>query len=126
MAPQWALSPWSGTGAIQNQFAQAGSAIKVGANTWGGVDLDSHDANWVWFDQPGNAYTHLSFDVSAGAAVGAAMNTLEASLDLGSGLAAKVSNYVPSFAPNAWYHVEIPLSIINPNSVNFRRVKFKN
>lgn len=127
MATQWALSPWSGTAAIQNQWVRTGTgAIKADANTWGGVDLDSRDANWVWFDQPGNRYTHLSFDISAGATVGAAMSTLEASLDLGSGLVARLANYVPSFAPNTWYHVEIPLSIINPNSVNFRRVKFQN
>ena len=126
MAPQWALSPWSATAAIQNQHAQAGNAIKVDATTWGGINLDSRDANWQWFDQPGNTYTHLSFDVSAGATVGAAMNTLQASLDLGYGLSAKISDYVPSFAPNTWYHVEIPLSVLNPNSVSFRRVQFQN
>ena len=46
MAPQWALSPWSGVAAIQSQWVMTGTgAIKADANTWGGVDLDSRDAN---------------------------------------------------------------------------------
>lgn len=127
MAPQWAISPWSATSAIQSQFVKSGTgAIKIDANTWGGINLDSRDANWVWFDQPGNRYTHLRFDVSAGPTVGAAMNTLQASLDLGWGLSVKLSDYVTSFAPNAWYRVEIPLARMNPNSVNFRRLQFQN
>lgn len=126
MASQWALSPWSGAANIQNQFASSGSAIKVDANTWGGADLDSRDNNWTWFDQPGNGFTHLRFDISAGVTVGAAIGNIEAGLDLGSAIVARMSDYVPSFAPNTWYHVEIPFSVINPNSANFRRVKFQN
>src|SRR6185295_15561374 len=83
-------------------------------------------ANWAWTDQPANLYTHLSFDVSAGPTVGAAMGSLEASLDLGFGLAAKISSYVPSFAPGVWYHVEIPLSVMNPKGVPFRKIMFQN
>ncbi len=127
MAPLWELSGWSSTTAIQNQFVNSGvGTVKVDATTWGGVSFDSRDANWVWVDQPANRYTHLSFDVSAGAVMGATMGSLEASLDLGWGLAARISNYVTSFAPGAWYHVEIPLSIMNPNSVAFRKIVFQN
>jgi len=127
MTPLWALSGWSSTTTIQNQTVNSGtSAVKVDATTWGGVSFDSRDANWVWVDQPANSYTHLSFDVSAGAVVGATMGSLEASLDLGWGLAARISNYVTSFAPGQWYHVEIPLSIMNPNNVPFRKIVFQN
>ncbi|MBI3188374.1 MAG: cellulase family glycosylhydrolase [Gammaproteobacteria bacterium] len=123
----WALTSWSATALAQNQFVKTGSnAMKVDAATWGGISIDSRDANWSWTDQPASRYTHLSFDVSGGANVGAAMNTLETGLDLGWGLSAKISNYVTSFAPGAWYHVEIPLSILNPNSVSFRRIVFQN
>ena len=82
------------------------------ATTWGGISFDSRNANWVWTDQPGNLYTHLGFDVSAGPAVGAAIGSLQVGLDLGFGLVAKVSSYVPSFAAGTWYHVEIPLSVM--------------
>jgi len=102
------------------------SAVTVDATPWGGIIFDSRDANWVWTDQTANLYTHLSFDVSAGSVVGAAIGSLEASLDLGWGLSAKISNYVTSFAPGAWYHVEIPISIMNPNGVSFRKIVFQN
>jgi lysophospholipase L1-like esterase len=102
------------------------SAIKVDATTWGGISLDSRDTNWKWTDQPGNLYTHLSFDVSAGPVVGATMSSLVASLDLGWGLSAKISDYVTSFAPNAWYHVEIPLAVMNPNGASFRKIIIQN
>ncbi|MHB8729922.1 MAG: glycoside hydrolase family 5 protein, partial [Sulfuricaulis sp.] len=126
-ASLWQLSGWSSTSTIQSQFVQSGSsAIKVDAATWGGISLDSRDANWNWVNQPANLYTHLSFDVSAGPVVGAAMSSLEASLDLGWGLSAKISNYVASFAPGAWYHVEIPLSVMNPKGVSFRKIIFQN
>ena len=127
MTPLWALSGWSSTSAVQGQFVGSGiSAVKVDATTWGGMSLDSRNVNWVWVDQPANLYTHLGFDVSAGPVVGAAMSSLEASLDLGWGLSAKISNYVPSFAPGAWYHVEIPLSVMNPAGVPFRKIMFQN
>jgi aryl-phospho-beta-D-glucosidase BglC (GH1 family)/lysophospholipase L1-like esterase len=126
-ASLWQLSGWSSTSTIQSQFVKSGaSAVKVVASTWGGISLDSRDANWKWVDQPANLYTHLSFDISAGPVVGAAMSSLVASLDLGWGTAAKISNYVPSFAPNAWYHVEIPLSVMNPKGVSFRKILFQN
>jgi lysophospholipase L1-like esterase len=54
------------------------------------------------------------------------MNSLVASLDLGWGLTAKISNYVASFSPNAWYHVEIPLSVMNPKGVPFRKILIQN
>jgi aryl-phospho-beta-D-glucosidase BglC (GH1 family)/lysophospholipase L1-like esterase len=127
MTALWALSGWSSTSTVQSQFMKSGvSALKVDATTWGGISFDSRNANWVWTDQPANLYTHLSFDVSAGPVVGAAMGSLEASLDLGYGLAAKISNYVPAFAPSTWYHVEIPLSVMNPNGVPFRKIVFQN
>ncbi len=126
-ASLWQLSGWSSTSTVQNQFVKSGSAaVKVDANTWGGISFDSRDANWKWTDQAANLYTHVSFDISAGATVGAAMKTLEVSLDLDWGLSAKIANYVPSFAPGAWYHVEIPLSVMNPKGVAFRRVIFQN
>ncbi len=126
-ASLWALSGWSSTATIQSQFVKSGgNAVKVDATTWGGISFDSRDANWKWVDQPANLYTHVSFDVSAGPVVGAAMSSLVVSLDLGWGLSAKISNYVPSFAPGAWYHVEIPLSILNPNNVPFRKIVIQN
>jgi lysophospholipase L1-like esterase len=33
---------------------------------------------------------------------------------------------VPSFAAGTWYHVEIPLSVMNPNGVPFRKIVFQN
>ena len=127
MTSLWQLSGWSSTSTVQSQLVKSGaSAVKVVATTWGGISLDSRDANWKWIDQPANLYTHLSFDVSAGPVVGAAMSSLVASLDLGWGLSAKISNYVPSFAPNVWYHVEIPLSVMNPKGVSFRKIIFQN
>ncbi|MDO8704282.1 MAG: cellulase family glycosylhydrolase [Sulfuricaulis sp.] len=127
MTSLWALSGWSSTATVQSQFVKSGiSAVKVDATTWGGISFDSRDANWKWVDQPANLYTHLSFDVSAGPVVGAAMSTLMASLDLGWGLSAKISNYVTSFAPGAWYHVEIPLSLMNPKGVPFRKIIIQN
>jgi len=127
MTPLWALSGWSSTSTVQGQFVGSGvSAVKVAASTWGGISFDSRDANWVWTDQPANLYTHLSFDVSAGPVVGAAIRSLQVSLDLGFGLVAKISNYVPSFAPGTWYHVEIPLSVMNPKGVSFRKIIFQN
>lgn len=127
MVSSWALSGWSSTTTIQNQFVKSGTgAVKVVATTWGGVSFDSRDANWTWTDQPADRYTHLSFDVSAGPSVGAAMSSLVASLDLGWGLSAKISNYVPSFAPGVWYHVEIPLSVMNPKGVPFRKILIQN
>ena len=123
----WALSGWTSTSTIQNQVVKSGTgAIKVDAAIWGGISLDSRNANWTWVDQPANLYTHLSFDVSAGPVVGTAMSSLETSLDLGWGLSAKISNYVASFAPGAWYHVEIPLSVMNPKGVPFRKIVFQN
>ena len=128
VTPLWALSGWSSTPTIQSQFVKSGvSAVKVDATTWGGISFDSRDANWVWTDQPANRYTHLNFDVSAGPVVGAAMSSLEASLDLGWGRSAKISpNYVPAFAANVWYHVEIPLPVMNPEGVSFRKIVFQN
>ena len=126
-ASRWALAGWSSTYSIQNQFVKSGTgAVKVNAATWGGISFDSRDANWKWTDQAANLYTHLSFDVSAGSVVGAAMNSLQVSLDLGWGLSAKISNYVTAFAPGVWYHVEIPLSVMNPNAVAFRKIVFQN
>lgn len=126
-ASLWALSSWSSTAVVQSQFVQSGTgAIKVDAKTWGGISLDSRNSNWVWVDQPATLYTHLTFDVSAGPVVGAAIKSLEASLDLGYGLSAKISNYVPSFAPGVWYHVEIPLSVMNPKGVTFKKILFQN
>jgi aryl-phospho-beta-D-glucosidase BglC (GH1 family)/lysophospholipase L1-like esterase len=123
----WQLSGWSSTSTVQGQFVNSGtSAVKVVATTWGGISFDSRNANWVWVDQPADLYTHLSFDVSAGSVVGAAMSSLEASLDLGFGLGVKISKYVPSFAPGAWYHVEIPLSLMNPKGVSYRKILFQN
>jgi len=127
MASLWQLSGWSSTSTVQNQFVKSGSsAVKIDAGTWGGISFDSRDVNWKWNDQPANLYTHLSFDVSAGPVVGAAIKSLEVSLDLGWGLSAKISNYVTSFAPGAWYHVEIPLSVMNPKGVTFRKIVFQN
>ncbi len=127
MTSLWALSGWSSTATVQGQFVKSGaSAVKVDATTWGGVSFDSRDSSWNWTDQSAGLYTHLSFDVSAGAVVSAAIGALEASLDLGWGLSAKISSYVTSFAPGAWYHVEIPLAVMNPNNVAFRKIVFQN
>lgn len=127
VASLWALSGWSSTARVQSQFVGTGtSAIRVDATTWGGFSLDSRNANWAWVSQPANLYTHLSFDVSAGPVVGPAMSSLVASLDLGWGTAVKISNYVPSFAPGVWYHVEIPLALMNPKGVPFRKILFQN
>ncbi|MGB5080440.1 MAG: SGNH/GDSL hydrolase family protein, partial [Burkholderiales bacterium] len=52
--------------------------------------------------------------------------SLQVGLDLGFGLVAKISAYVPSFAPGTWYHVEIPLSVMNPNGIAFRKIVFQN
>ena len=124
---EWALSSWSATAAVQSAVVQSGSsAVRVDATTWGGASFDSRDANWNWVDQSATAYSHLSFDVSAGPDVGSAINSLEVSLALGWGLAVKVSDFVNSFAPGAWYHVEIPLSDINPNGTAFRKIQFQN
>jgi lysophospholipase L1-like esterase len=123
----WQLSGWSSTAAVQGQFVSSGTgAVRVDATTWGGMSFDSRDVNWVWTDQPANLYTHLSFDVSAGPVVGAAIGSLQVGLDLGFGVVAKVSSYVPSFAAGTWYHVEIPLSVMNPNGVPFRKIVFQN
>jgi len=123
----WAVSSWSATATVQSKVATSGgSAVKVVASTWGGVSFDSRDASWTWIDQPADRYTHLSFDVSAGPVVGAAMSSLVASLDLGVGVSAKISDYVARFAPNSWYHVEIPLAAMNPNSLPFRKILFQN
>ena len=127
VTPLWTLTSWSASATIQSQFVKSGtSALKVAAATWGGIGLDSRDASWKWTDQPADLYTHLSFDVSAGSTVTNAIGSLEVGLDLGWGLAAKISNYVTSFAPGAWYHVEIPLSVMNPKGVAFRRILFQN
>ena len=127
MTSLWALGGWSSTSTVQNQLVKSGGrALKVDAATWGGISFDSRDANWKWVDQSADLYTHLSFDVSAGSVVGAAMSSLQVSLDLGWGLSAKISNYVSSFAPGAWYHVEIPLSVMNPKGVAFRKIVFQN
>lgn len=127
MTSTWAMSSWSATATVQNQFVRSGTtAVRVDATTWGGVSFDSRNANWQWTDQPANLYTHLSFDVSAGPTVGSSMSSLVASLDLGFGLSAKISDYVPAFAPNAWYHVEIPLSKMNPAGVPFRKILIQN
>ena len=124
---QWMLSGWSSISTIQGQYVKSGtSAVKTDSATWGGLSFDSRDANWKWFDQPAGSFTHLSFDMSAGSVVGAAMGSLEVGMDLGWGLSAKMSNYVTSFAPGVWYHVEIPLSVINPNRVAFRKIVFQN
>ncbi len=124
---QWTLSGWSSTSTIQGQYVKSGtSAVRTDAATWGGLSFDSRDANWTWFDRPVGSFTHLSFDVSAGSVVGAAMGSLEVGMDLGWGLSEKMSSYVTSFAPGAWYHVEIPLSVINPNRVAFRKIVFQN
>src|SRR4029077_16632897 len=121
------LSGWSSTATVESQFVGSGaSAVRVDATTWGGMSFDSRDVNWVWTHQPANLYTHVSFDVSAGPVVGAAIGSLQVGLDLGFGLVAKVSSYVPSFAPGAWYHVEIPLSVMNPSGVPFRKIVFQN
>lgn len=126
-APRWALDPWSATSTVQGQVVKSGvSAVEVDATTWGGISFDSRDADWVWTDQPGNLYSSLSFDVSAGPVVGAAMSSLQVSLDLGWGLSAQISNYVPSFAPGVWYHVVVPLSVMNPQSVPFKKIMFQN
>lgn len=125
--PLWQISGWSSTSTVQNQYVASGTnAIKVDATQWGGISLDSRDANWKWTEQPANQYTHLSFDVSAGPVVGAAMSSLVAGLDLGWGTSVKISNYVPSFAAGVWYHVEIPLSVMNPGGVPFRKIVFQN
>ncbi len=127
MSSAWALSAWSSTATVQGQYVKSGtSAVRVDAATWGGISFDSRDVNWKWTDQPAGLYTHLSFDLSAGSTVGAAMSSLEVGLDLGWGLTAKISKYVTAFAPGVWYHVEIPLSVMNPKAVAFRKIVFQN
>ena len=44
------------------------------------LNVDSRDANWQWFDQPANRYTHLCFDISEDPTVGATIGSLETSL----------------------------------------------
>lgn len=127
VTPAWQLSPWSATADIQNQFAKSGTAVRVDAQTWGGFSFDSRDVNWVWTDQPTNRYTTLSFDVSAGPTVGATISALEVSLDLGWGTSKRVSDHVPSFAPNTWYHVEVPIAAMNPQgAATFQKIVFQN
>ena len=123
----WAQSSWSATAKVQSKVARSGGkAVKVAANAWGGISFDSRDANWTWVDQPASSYSHLSFDVSAGSVVGAAMSSLVASLDFGDDVFANVSDYVPGFAANTWYHVEIPLSVMNPNNLPFKKILLQN
>jgi endoglucanase len=127
MAPLWQLASWSATSTIENQFVKSGaSAVRVDATTWGGLSLESRDANWVWTPQPGDRYAHLRFDVSAGPVVGATIGSLEAGLDLGWGTAVKISTYVPTFAPNTWYHVDIPIAAMNPQGTSFQKIMFQN
>lgn len=121
-APSFAVGGWSVTNA-SNPFRTTGANGLKSTYTaaWSAMTLTY---NWSLPAFPANTYTHVSFDISAGAGTPpTAMNAMLVGLDTAP--TKSLLSYIPGgFKANTWHHVTIPVADLVTGP--FRMVTFKN